>query len=77
MIAVICRGASSMVWENLADMVCLQDAEQTKLKGYEMVYVGRELVSNKHYAQVWWVRVEGRSQGLGSSYANVGKRAPA
>ena len=28
-------------------VICLQDAEQTKLKGYEMVYVGRELVSNR------------------------------
>lgn len=41
----------------------LQDVEQTRLKGIDMVYVGRELVETKHYPQAWWVTLCGRGAG--------------
>ena len=49
----------------------LADAQQTQLRGDEMVYVGREIFEGEHFAQAWYVRLAPSPTGYGAA----GRRA--
>ena len=41
-------------------LLSLTSADQTQLKGMDMVYVGTERIDGVEYRQAWWVRCDAR-----------------
>ena len=59
-------------------LLCLVGADQTKLRGLDMVYTGTERIDGVEYPQAWWVRYDpcSPSNGVRShDYASAGKRS--
>jgi hypothetical protein len=58
-------------------ILTLTDADQTQLKGVDMVYVGTERVGDQVYPQAWWVKCDPSPVSNGVvPYANAGTTTP-
>ena len=61
-------------------LLSLTSADQTQLKGMDMVYVGTERIDGVEYPQAWWVKCDARPAVSGvmpynHDYATAGKCA--